>query len=325
MRNVKNNGKESNKESKKKIAIAVHGGAGADSDHIKKNKKGYEKGLEDAANAGYKVLEEGGNAVEAVEAAVKVLEDNPLFNAGRGSAINRKANVEMCASIMRGDNLNSGAVAIVRNVRNPVSLAKAIMLNTSFIYIGNEGALNYAKEINIPLEPDSYFVTEHQYDVFDKKRREKFLGSKEIAIEQIKERMHGTVGAVAMDEKGLLAAATSTGGTENAREGRIGDSSIIGVGCYANNKTCAVSCTGDGEYSIRGVIAHDISAYVEYKKASLKDAVNYVIHEKNGDIKGDLGVIAVDPKGNIEMAFKADRMHRAWKSSGKELQVKIYE
>lgn len=308
-----------------KITILVHGGAGADSEFIRKNKEGIKKGLLDAIDKGYEILKNNGTAVEAVEAAVNSLEDNPLFNAGRGSAINAKGEVEMCASIMDGKTLNSGAVAIVKNVKHPVSLAKAIMENTSFIYLGNAGALDYARSINIQLEPDSYFITEHQYDEYAKKREKEFLSTRSVALEQIEQKMHGTVGAVALDSEGNIAAATSTGGTPNAKEGRIGDSSMIGVGTFADNKTCAISCTGDGEYLIRGVISHSISAAIKYKGLSLKEAAALVVHEENKNIEGDIGIIALDRDGNFTLEFNSERMLRAWKQGGGSTNVKIYD
>lgn len=308
-----------------KIALVVHGGAGQDSDHIKENFEGYKKGLADALAAGYKVLEENGSAVDAVEAAVNSLEDNPLFNAGRGSAINAMGEVEMCASIMNGAELNSGAVAVIKNVKNPVTLAKAIMLNTDYIYLAGTGALEYAKSINIKLEPDAYFVTEHQYDVYMKKRQDEFMSTRKIAREQIRQRMHGTVGAVAVDRKGNVAAATSTGGTENAKEGRIGDSSMIGVGTYANNLTAAISCTGDGEYLIRGVLAHNISSVMFHKGCSVQEACDYVVHELNKEIHGDIAGIAVTPKGEVGIAFNSPRLHRGVKVEGEKEVIKIYK
>ena len=313
------------KDESKKFAIIVHGGAGQDSDFIKRNYDNYKKGIKDAVNAGYKTLKEGGKAIDAVEAAVNSLEDNPLFNAGRGSAINAKGEVEMCASIMDGKQLNSGAVAIIKHVKNPVSLAKAIMLNTNYISLANNGALDYAKKINIALEPDAYFVTEHQYDVYMKKRKDEFMSTSSIAKEQMDQRMHGTVGAVALDMEGNLAAATSSGGTENAKEGRMGDSSIIGAGTYANNLTAGISCTGDGEYIIRGVVAHAISSYIFYTGASLEEAVEYVLHDLNGTVKGDIGIIAIDKDGNIYADLNCPRMHRGWLSSdADDIEVKIY-
>jgi L-asparaginase / beta-aspartyl-peptidase len=307
-----------------KIAIAVHGGAGPDSEFVKQNKKKYEEGIGEAINAGYEVLESGGSSIDAVEAAVKTLEDNPIFNAGKGSALNAKAEVEMCAAIMKGENLDSGAVAIVKNVKNPVSLAKAIMERTKFIYLGDRAALDYAKEINIRLETDAYFITDHQYEAFEKARKEQGGDTHHIALEEINQRMHGTVGAVALDRQGNLAAATSTGGTEYAKEGRIGDSSMIGVGCYANNKTCAVSTTGDGEVLIQHVSAFHISALMEYKGFSLKEAAYYLINEKCKDVDGDMGLIAVDPKGNIAIEFNSERMHRGYRSTDHKLWVAVY-
>ncbi|MGE5519708.1 MAG: isoaspartyl peptidase/L-asparaginase family protein [Candidatus Dadabacteria bacterium] len=307
-----------------KIAIAVHGGAGPDSDFIHKNKVGYKKGIEDAINAGYQVLENGGTSIDAVEAAVKRLEDNPLFNAGKGAALNSKAEVEMCASIMRGEDLNSGAVAIVKNVKNPVSLARAVMEKTRHIYLGNQGALDFAKEIDLPLETDAYFITDHQYEVYAEATKKDSGAPQKVAPEQINESMHGTVGAVALDQYGNIAAATSTGGTENAKEGRIGDSSMIGIGSYANNDTCAVSSTGDGEVLIKHVSGFHISALMEYKGFSLNEAAWYFIHEKCKDVSGDMGIIAVDNKGNIAIEFNSERMHRGSKTSDSSLKVAIY-
>lgn len=309
----------------KKTAIVIHGGAGPDSEFIRKYKKEFERGIRNALEVGNEILKNKGTAIDAVEAAVNSLEDNPFFNAGRGAAINAKGEVELCASIMNGKNLNSGACAIVKNVKNPVSLAKAIMLNTNYIYLGAEGALNFAKSIETELEPDSYFVTEHQYDAYAKKRKESFVSNRNTAIEQIEQRFHGTVGAVAVDFEGNLAAATSTGGTAFCKEGRIGDSSMVGVGCYANNETCAVSSTGDGEHLIRGVVCHSISSVMKYKAKSLTEACREVIHKENKDVKGDVGVIAVDAKGNVAVEFNCERMHRGWIVGGKEPVIKIYE
>jgi len=310
---------------KKPIALIVHGGAGPDSDHIHENRKGYEKGLQDAVDAGYEVLEKGGNAVDAVEAAVKTLEDNPLFNAGRGAALNANGEVEMDAAIMRGSDQASGAVALVRNIRNPISLAKAVMLNTKYRFLGDMGALEYAKKIDIRMEPASYFITEHQYDAFSKKRAEEFTSSDRIGKDQLDARMHGTVGAVALDRDGMLAAATSTGGTENKKMGRIGDSCIIGVGCYAKNQTCAISGTGDGELLIKNIIAYDISALMEYKGMSLQNACEEVVLKRTNPDEGDVGVIGVDKEGNIALVFNSERMHRGWKTSSRQHGIRIYQ
>lgn len=309
----------------RKVVIVVHGGAGGDSDFIRQHKKEYEKGLLCAIEAGYRLLSSGASAVLAVEAAVRCLEDNPLFNAGRGSAINANCEVEMDACIMDGKTLNSGAVAIVKNIKNPVSLAKSIMVNTKFIYLGAEGALNYAKSIDIELEPDAYFITEHQYNAYEKQRKQSNNSNRGLAMEQINQRFHGTVGAVAVDSEGNVAAATSTGGTEYCKEGRIADSSMIGVGTYADNTTCALSCTGDGEYLMRGVIAHSIAARIKYLDSDLKEACKEVIHKENKDVKGDLGVIAVNSRGDICLEFNSERMHRAWKAGEQKAQVRTYK
>jgi beta-aspartyl-peptidase (threonine type) len=309
---------------KKHFAIAVHGGAGADSDYIRENKQGYEKGLEEAVNAGYEVLERGGSAVDAVEAAVRSLEDNPLFNAGKGSAINAKAEVEMCASIIRGQDQRSGAVAIVKNVRNPVSLARAVMEKTKHIYLGSHGALDFAKQIKVPLEPDSYFITEHQYKAYEEERNKAGKSGQLVAMEQINERMHGTVGAVALDAEGNLAAATSTGGTEFAKEGRIGDSSIIGVGSFADNKSCAISATGDGEEIIRYTTAFHVSALMQHRDMLLKEAADYFLNEVCKESEGDIGLVGVDREGEVSFAFNAERMHRGFRTSTGALEVAIY-
>lgn len=308
-----------------KIAIVVHGGAGPDSEYIKKNFEAYQKGLQEAVNTGYSVLEEGGSALDAVEAAVNYLEDNPLFNAGRGSALNENAEVEMDASIMNGEDMRCGAVAIVRHVKNPVTLARAVMEKTKHIYIGDMGATDFARQIHIEMRPDSYFVTEHNYELFEASAKEEGRDPKEAAETQLRRKEHGTVGAVALDRNGNVAAATSTGGLENKKASRIGDSSIIGIGAYANNKTCAVSSTGDGEVLIQNITAFHISSLVEYKGLSLQDACRYLIQEKEKPEKGDMGVIAIDPQGNIAMEFNSERMHRGWKSSEGNTGVGIYK
>lgn len=306
-----------------KIAIAIHGGAGPDSDYIRKNLKEYKRGLQEAIEAGYSVLQQGSSAVDAVETAIKILEDNPLFNAGKGSALTEKAEVEMCSSIMQGFDLKCGAAAIVKNVRNPIRLARSVMERTRHIYLGSTGAAQFAKEINLPMEPDAYFITEHQFETYESTRRKINDNGQQLAIEQL-DKKHGTVGAVALDIRGNVAAGTSTGGTDFCKQGRIADSSMIGCGTYANNETCAVSTTGEGELHIQYVTAFHISALMEYKGLSLREACRYLIHEKCKHINGDMGLIAVDPKGNLAVEFNTQRMHRAMKSSTQELIVEIY-
>lgn len=306
-----------------KIAIAIHGGAGPDSDYIKQNLKEYKKGLQDAIEAGYSVLQQGNGSIDAVETVIKILEDNPLFNAGKGSALTEKAEVEMCSSIMNGFDLKCGAAAIVKNVRNPIRLARSIMEKTKHIYLGSIGAAEFAKQINLPMEPDAYFITEHQFEKYESTRKKINDNGQQLAIEQL-DKKHGTVGAVALDIRGNLAAGTSTGGLDFCREGRIADSSMIGCGTYANNETCAVSTTGEGELHIQHVTAFHISALMEYKEMSLREACRYLIHEKCKHVNGDMGLIAVDPKGNLIAEFNTPRMHRAMKSSTQNLIVEIY-
>ena len=306
-----------------KIAIAIHGGAGPDSDYIKQNTKEYRQGLKEAINQAYAMLEEGSSAVDVVEAAIRALEDNPLFNAGKGSALTENANVEMCASIMNGFDLKCGAAAIVKNVRNPIRLARQIMEKTKHIYLGSIGAAEFAKQLNLPMEPDAYFITEHQFSTYEQTRKKINDNGQQLAIEQL-DKKHGTVGAVALDLKGNLAAGTSTGGTDFCKPGRIADSSMIGAGTYANNETCAVSATGEGELHMQYVTAFHISALMEYKGLSLREACRYLIHEKCKHINGDMGLIGVDTKGNLVAEFNTPRMHRAMKSSTQELIVEIY-
>jgi beta-aspartyl-peptidase (threonine type) len=301
-----------------KIAIAVHGGAGADSDYIKQNRKEYEEGLRTALMAAYKMLEQRCSALDAVEEAVRQLEDNELFNAGKGSALNNKGEVEMDAAIMDGQHPKAGAVSMVQNVKNPVTLARFVMENTNHVMLSGNGALEFAKGEDIVLEADAYFITRHQYDLFMEERDTKSLQ------ELLRQRIHGTVGAVAVDKNGNVAAATSTGGLTNSLNGRIGDSCIIGAGCYANNNSCAVSGTGDGEFLINGVIAHSVAAAVEYAQCSLQEACDHVVKEKNKNVSGDLGVISVNAKGDIGISFNSRRMHRAWMSTTVPLQVAIY-
>jgi L-asparaginase / beta-aspartyl-peptidase len=308
-----------------RFSIAIHGGAGPDSEYIRQNIQGYKDGIRRAVNAGYAILEKGGSSVDAVEAAVNEMENDPLFNAGKGAALNAKAEVELCASIMSGKHRKSGAVAIVKNVKNPVSLARAVMEKTEHIYLGSYGALDFAKKIKAPLAPDSYFITPHAYDQYDEARKKAGVTDNEIAEEQLTKRMHGTVGAVAVDVHGNVAAATSTGGTEFAKEGRIGDSSMIGVGAFAQNETCAVSTTGDGEYHILYVSAFHIAALMEYKGMTVQEACRFLIHEKCKDVEGDMGIIAVDPQGNVALEFNSERMHRGCKTCDGKLHGAIDE
>lgn len=301
-----------------KIALAVHGGASEITPFLTENLKECEEGLSRAAQKGYNILKKGGSALDAVEEAVKELEDNPLYNAGKGSTLNCKGEVEMDASIMDGEYLKAGAVSMVRSVKNPILLARIIMDKTKHVFLSGYGALEIAKSEGISLEPDSYFITEHQYNEYAK------LNRKETFKEIMEKKMSGTVGAVALDKRGNLAAGTSTGGTSNCLPGRIGDSCVIGAGCYANNKTCAVSGTGEGEYLITGVIANTISLMTELKNMPLQEACDYVIHTLNKKHRGEIGVISVNSQAKFGLSYNTAIMKRAWMSSDEDLQVKIY-
>lgn len=301
-----------------KIAIAVHGGASENYPFLQAHQKDFEKGLLDAIEKGYAVLEKGGMALDAVEEAVIILEDNPLFNAGKGSALNCCGEVEMDASIMNGYDLQAGAVSIVRTVKNPIHLARLVMEHTKHIFLSGYGALEIAKKYDVELENESYFITPHQYEAYQK------LNKVETLDEIQNKKIRGTVGAVALDLHGNLAAGTSTGGLSNCLPGRIGDSCIIGAGCYANNTTCAVSGTGEGEYLIRGVVAHTISMMIEFNMP-LQEACDHVIHERNKTLNGEMGVISLNRNGDFGISFNTEIMKRAWKSSLQKTQVKIFD
>lgn len=299
------------------IAFIVHGGASDATPYIKSHIQEQEEGLHQAVSIGYKILQKGGSALLAVEQAVKYLEDNPTFNAGRGSALNNIGEVEMDAAIMDGKKLLAGAVSMVHSVKNPIALARIVMSRTKHVLLSGHGALELAKSRELELESPSYFITEHQYQDFLHANRE--MSRKKI----LQQKIHGTVGAVALDKKGNLASATSTGGTSNCLPGRIGDSCIIGAGCYANNATCAVSGTGVGEVLIRGVVAHTIAMLIELKGYDLQSACDEVIHLRNRAT--DIGVIATNQKGEIAMSFNTEVMKRAWRTSKDDkISVKIY-
>lgn len=296
----------------------MHGGVGTSRKHTDDNFEALENGMKEALEAGYKVLKKNSSALRAVEEAVKVLEDNPHFNAGRGSALNSKGEVEMDASIMDGKTLHAGAVSMVRNIKNPISLAKLVMEKTNHVFLSGYGAVELAKSNEYVLEPDAYFITDFQNQEFLK------LQNQESMQKIIKKKMKGTVGSVAVDKKGNLAAATSTGGTSNCLPGRIGDSCVIGSGCYANNDTCAVSGTGHGEVLITGVVAHSISMVMEFKKMSMQEACDYVLHVRNKLTDGDIGVIAVNGKGEIGISHKSEMMKYGWIDVDGNMQVHLY-
>src|SRR5258705_4044046 len=261
-----------------KYTIVVHGGAGTilKEDMTAQLEAAFMAGLESGLTAGYAVRQEGGTAINAVKAALVVMEDNVLFNAGRGSVFTKKGVQEMDAAIMDGSTLNAGSVASVRNVRNPIELAAEVMRNSNHVFLSGKGANDFAIKQGIKLEPDEYFFSQFRYDQW-KAIRDSDNYSLDHTHQQLEELMKdkkfGTVGAVACDQQGNIAAATSTGGMTNKKYGRIGDSPIIGAGTYANNNTCGISCTGHGEMFIRAVAAHDVSCLMEYKGMSLQQAM----------------------------------------------------
>ncbi|HRP00317.1 MAG TPA: isoaspartyl peptidase/L-asparaginase [Flavobacteriales bacterium] len=290
------------------FALAVHGGAGTIARELMTpaREKAYRDALELALRRGHAVLADGGAALDAVEAAVRVLEDSPHFNAGRGSVFNADGQHEMDASLMRGSDLRAGAVAGVQNVKNPVTLARKVMEHSNHVLISGLGAFEFAHKHKVELEDDQYFFDQFRYEQW-----KETVGTDVYKLDHSdKEKKFGTVGAVALDRNGDLAAATSTGGMTNKRWQRIGDSPIIGAGTYANNATCAVSCTGHGESFIRAVAAHDVHALMAYKGLSLEEAVRVVVHEKLPPLDGDGGLIAVDGAGNLVLDFNCTGMYR---------------
>ena len=313
-----------------KYTLALHGGAGTilKQDMTPDLEAAYLAGMEDALKAGYAVLEEGGTAINAVKATVVVLEDNMLFNAGRGSVFTKKGLQEMDAAIMEGATLNAGAVAGVRNVRNPIELAMEVMRNSNHVFLSGKGANDFAIRQGIKLEPDEFFFSQFRYDQW-KAIRDSDNYALDHTHQELEELMRdkkfGTVGAVACDAAGSVAAATSTGGMTNKKYGRIGDSPLIGAGTYANNKTCAISCTGHGEPFIRGVVAFDVSCLMEYKDLSLHEAMNIVVNDKLIKLEGEGGMIGVDAQGNAAMIFNSAGMYRAMRNSDGENEVAIYK
>lgn len=289
----------------------------------------YKKGLQDALDAGYAVLEKSGTALDAVIASVSSLEDNELFNAGRGSVFTKKGINEMDAAIMDGSNLNAGAVAGVRNIKNPIVLAKEVMLHSGHVMLSGNGAKEFALNRGIEQAPDDYFFTKYRYDQWIEIRDSDFyqLDHKEDKLKGMPntEKKFGTVGAVALDQYGHIAAGTSTGGMTNKRFGRIGDSPVPGSGTYANDATCAISCTGHGEYFLRAVVAYDVSCLMEYKGLSLHDACHTVVKEKLVALGGEGGLIAVDAKGNYELCFNSEGMYRGARNSDGVNLVAIYK
>jgi beta-aspartyl-peptidase (threonine type) len=297
---------------KQEWAIVIHGGAGG---MTKENltpdlDKEYRASLQVALTAGKKILSEGGSALDAVEQTIRTMEDNPLFNAGKGAVFTHEGKNELDAAIMDGSNLGAGAVAGVTDIKNPISAARKVMVNSPHVMLSGAGASQFAKEQGLEIVAPSYFYTNKRFNELQ---------------ELLKKEKFGTVGCCALDKNGNLAAGTSTGGMANKRYNRIGDSPIIGAGTYANNSTCAVSGTGHGEYFIRWTVAHDISALMEYKGLNLKEASELVVNDKLVKAGGSGGVICVDKSGNISMPFNSSGMFRGFATADGKEGIFIYK
>lgn len=305
----------------KKIGIAIHGGAGT----ILKSKmdankeKKYLKALQLALDEGHQILAEGGSAIDAVTASVVSLENCPLFNAGRGSVFTSNGKIEMDASLMDGKTLEAGAVAMVRGCQNPILLAKRIMEQSEHVLLAGKGAEKFAAQQGFKKLKEEYFYTEARYKQLRRAKKENKI------ILDHDDQKFGTVGAVAKDKFGNLAAATSTGGMTNKKFGRIGDSPIIGSGTYADNKSCAISCTGSGEYFIRLNVAFHVSCLMQYANMSLEQACNKVVHELLPGINGDGGLIAIDHLGTIHLPFNTEGMYRAYRLNHQKAHIAIYK
>lgn len=312
------------------FTLVIHGGAGTilKEDMTPELEKAYQDVLQLALDAGYGVLEQGGSAINAVKASIVVMEDNVLFNAGRGAVFTKKGVQEMDAAIMDGSNLKAGAIAGVRNVRNPILLAMEVMNNSNHVFLSGKGANDFAIKQGVKLEPDEYFYSQFRYDQWKAIRDSDSYSldhTNHHLEELLRDKKFGTVGAVACDSNGNLAAATSTGGMTNKKYGRIGDSPIIGCGTYANNKTCAISCTGHGEMFIRAVAAYDVSCLMEYKNMNLQEAMNVVVNDKLITIGGEGGMIGVDANGNFALVLNSAGMYRGVKTSKGFSDVSIYK
>lgn len=312
------------------FGIVIHGGAGTIlKEHMNDSlENAYREILTEAVSIGHEILKNGGTSLEAVTHTINVLEDSPLFNAGKGAVFTHEGRNELDASIMDGSTLNAGAVAGLRHIKNPINLARDVMQKSEHVMLFGSGAEEFAKSLGYEMMDTSYFYTENRYKslqrILDK---EKAQNQKKVSAEVplVKNSKFGTVGCAALDKHGNLAAGTSTGGMTNKRWNRIGDSPIIGAGTYANNKTCAVSSTGWGEYFIRSVAAYDISALMEYKGMTLQEAASEVIQKKVPALGGDGGIVAIDKDGNVAMEFNTAGMYRATMNAEGELVIKMYK
>lgn len=322
--------KKKTKPLRANFAIALQGGAGTISARnlSAAQERQCKETMAEALRVGYAILDTGGRSVDAVEAVIKILEDSPLFNAGKGSVFTNDGHNEMDAAIMDGKNLKAGAVASVRTIKNPISAAKRVMQKSKFVFISGRGAEQFAKEQGLEIVDTSYFFTEERWrqliQVRDSSKADSIKADTMGRLANKKEDHYGTVGCVALDRYGNLAAATSTGGIVNKKYNRIGDSPLIGAGTYANNKTCAVSCTGHGEDFIRIVAAKNISDLMEYKNMTITQAAHEVIINKLDEIKGDGGCVAIDKNGIITMPFNTEGMFRGYADRHGKITVKIF-
>lgn len=307
-----------------RTVLAIHGGAGTllKEEMTPEKENAYQRALEESLKAGNAILSGGGTSMEAVEAAVISMEDSPLFNAGRGSVFTAEGKHEMDASIMSGKDRMAGSVCGVGGVKNPIHLARKVIEETEHVLLSGKGAEDFARKIGLEQMSQDYFYDQLRHDQW-----KKLQGSESFALDHDvdPDRKFGTVGAVALDSHGNIAAATSTGGMTNKRYGRVGDSPLIGAGTYAHNKTCAVSCTGSGEFFIRGVVAYEVSALMEFKGMSLQEACDEVIHKRLLEIDGDGGLIAIDAQGNHALVFNTAGMYRGYVREDEAIVTEIYK
>ena len=309
----------------KTYGIVIHGGAGTLTRAAlsEDTEAAIRRDLEHALAAGMALLREGGSSLDAVEAAVVHLEDSPLFNAGRGAVYTSEETHELDASIMDGASMKAGAVAAVRTVRNPIRAARRVMDASPHVMLVGDGAEAFAHAEGLERVENSYFNTEHRLEQLERARRS---SDKQAMLNPLDVEKYGTVGAVALDQDGNLAAATSTGGTTNKRFGRVGDSPIVGAGTYADNEAgCAISATGHGEFFIRFAVAHDICARKRYSGITLAEASDQVVMQRLVDVGGSGGVIAIDRRGNIVMPFNTEGMYRGYALAGGESVTAIFK
>jgi beta-aspartyl-peptidase (threonine type) len=309
----------------KTFGLVIHGGAGTieRSKMTPSSEQEYRAGLERSLKAGFEILQRGGSSLDATEAAVRVLEDDPHFNAGKGAVFTSEGVNELDAAVMDGKTLKAGAVASVKRIKNPVSLARLVMEKSPHVMLDCAGAEAFAKEQGIELVDPKYFFTQERWDALKRVQEAAKKGGVGKSFVISDQDCHGTVGAVALDQAGNLAAATSTGGTTNKHPGRIGDSPVIGAGTYANNATCAVSATGDGEYFIRATVGHDISALMEYRAMSV-DAAAQAVLKKVENLGGTGGLIAIDRNGQTAMPFNTSGMYRGRVGADGKFIIQIY-